>query len=51
MALEAAHSLSIPDLLCVLNEKLGLECARLRSKILPSRFSSSSLEPGVSATL
>ena len=30
MSLEAARGLSIPDLLRLLNEKLGLECTRVR---------------------
>ena len=35
MSLEAALSLSVPELLRVLNEKLGLECTRAREIRLP----------------
>ena len=35
MSPEAARDLSIPDLLRALNEKLGLECARLQEAPLP----------------
>ena len=48
MSLEAARNLSIPDLLRVLNEKLGLECARLRETPLPPVVSAASLESEVS---
>ena len=46
MSLEAAYDLSIQDLLRVLNERLGLECARIR-EISPSQ--AASLESEVSA--
>ena len=48
MSLETAHDLSISDLLCVLNEKLGLECTRLRETPLPPAFSTAELESEVS---
>ncbi|KAF9777650.1 hypothetical protein BJ322DRAFT_1131875, partial [Thelephora terrestris] len=43
MSREVAHGLSISDLLSVLNEKLGLECSKLRDLSLPPTFSASSL--------
>ena len=49
MAQEAAYSLSISDLLHVLNEKLGLESSKFRGISLPPTFSTSSLESEVSA--
>lgn len=50
MALEAARDLSVQDLLRVLNEKLGLECTRLRETPLPPVVSAASLEPEVMAS-
>ena len=47
--LKAARDLSIPDLLRLLNEKLGLECAKLQKSPLPPVVSASSLKPEVSA--
>jgi len=51
MSLEAAHNLSIPELLRVLNEKLGLESSRLRETCLPPIVSIASLKAEVSALL
>ena len=49
MSLEATHDLSIQDLLRALNEKLGLECARLyETTPLPPLVSSTSLKSEVS---
>ena len=48
MSLEAARGLTIPELLRVLNEKLGLECTRLRELPSPPDFSTASLEAEVS---
>lgn len=48
MSLDAARNLSIPDLLRVLNEKLGLECSRLQNTPLPPASSTASLESEVS---
>ena len=47
MSLEAARGLSIPDLLRVLDEKLSLECTKLRDT-LPLPFSTASLKSEVS---
>ena len=44
----AARDLSIPELLCVLNEKLGFEHARLRKYHPPPAVSTASLEAEVS---
>jgi len=48
MSLEAACDLSIPELLRVLNEKLGLEHTRLRKYHPPPAVSTTSLEAEVS---
>ena len=48
MSLEAARDLSIPDLLRVLNEKLGLQFTTLRNTPLPPAVSTASLEYEVS---
>ena len=48
MSLEATRDLSIPDLLCLLNEKLGLECTRLQETPLPPLAATASLESEVS---
>jgi len=48
MSLEAARDLSIPELLRVLNGKLGLEQTRLRKYHPPPAFSTTSLEAEVS---
>ena len=48
MSLEAARNLSIPDLLSVLNEKLGLECTRLKETLLPCTVSATFLQSEVS---
>ena len=48
MSLEAARSLSVPELLRVLNEKLGLEHTRLRKYHPPAAVSTTSLEAEVS---
>ena len=48
--LEAAHSLSIADLLRALNVKLGLEYAKLRETPSPPSPFASSPESEVSAT-
>ena len=48
MAQEAAYSLSISDLLHVLNEKLGLESSKFRGISLPPALSAGSLELEVS---
>jgi len=48
MSLEAARSLSIPDLLRVMNERIDLECANLRETRLPPVASIALLEPEVS---
>ena len=48
MSPEAARILSIPDLLCVLDEKLKLEYTRLRETQLPPFASITLLEPEVS---
>ena len=48
MSLEAARDLSIPELLRVLNEKLGFEHARLRKYHPPPAVSTASLEAEVS---
>ena len=45
--LKAARDLSIPDLLRLLNEKLGLECTRLRETPLPPLASVASSESEV----
>ena len=50
MSLEAARNLSIQDLLRVLDERFGQECARLRKYRLPPIVSTTSLEPHVSST-
>ena len=42
MSLEAARSLSIPDLLRVLSEKLNLECTRSQETPLPPVFTPAS---------
>ena len=48
MSLEITRDLSLPDLLHMLNEKLGLECTRLRdTALLPAAFTVS-LESQVS---
>ena len=47
MSSEAAHDLSISDLLRLLNEKLSLECVRLRETRLPPVISTVSLESEV----
>ena len=47
--MEIARGLSILDLLCLLNEKLGLECTRLQETPLPP-VSTASLESEVSAS-
>ena len=49
MSLEAARDLSIQDLLRVLNEKLGLECARIREICPYQPALAASLESEVSA--
>ena len=49
MPLDVARSLSISDLLCVLNEKLRLECNGLREYHPPPALSTTSLETEVSA--
>ena len=49
MSLETARDLSIPDLLRLLNEKLGLESARLQETPLPPLVATASLESEVSA--
>ena len=46
--METGRDLSIPDLLRLLNEKLGLECTRLQETPLPP-VSTASLESEVSA--
>ena len=51
MSLGVARDFSIPDLLCVLNEKLGLESSHLREMRLPPTFSTSSLKAEVSTPL
>jgi hypothetical protein len=48
MSLEAARDLSVPDLLCVLHEKLDMERTRPREIRLPAIVSTASLEPEVS---
>jgi len=48
MSLEAARDFSIPDLLHVLNEKIGLEFTTLRNTSLPPAVSAASLESEVS---
>ena len=48
MALETAHDLSISDLLCVLNEKLGLDCTRIRDIFTSREVPATSLELEVS---
>ena len=49
MSLEAALDLSIPELLRVLSEKLGLECTRAREiRLPPVPTSITSLEAEVS---
>ena len=48
MCSEAARDLSIPDLLRALNEKLGLECARLQEAPVPHTVSAAFLESEVS---
>ena len=48
MSLEAVRDLSIPDLLRVLNEKIGLEFTTLRNTSLPPAVSAASLEFEVS---
>jgi len=48
MSLEAARDLSIPDLLRVLNQKIGLEFTTLRNTSLLPAASAASLEAEVS---
>ena len=48
MSLEAACNLSIPDLLRVLNQKIGVEFTTLRNTPLPPAVSAGSLESEVS---
>ena len=48
MSLDTARGLSIPDLLRLLNDKLGLECARLRETPLPPIVATAPLESEVS---
>ena len=48
MSSVAARDLSVPDLLHLLNEKIGLECASLRGISLPPALSTASLESEVS---
>ena len=48
MSLEATRDLSIPDLIRVLNEKIGLEFTMLRNTSLPPAVSARSLESEVS---
>ena len=48
MSLDTARGLSIPDLLRLLNDKLGLECTRLQETPLPLLVSTASLESEVS---
>jgi len=50
MSLKAARDLSIPDLLRVLNEKIGLEFTTLRNTSLSSAVSAGSLESEVSGS-
>ena len=47
MSLEAARKLSIPELLCVLNEKLDLEYSRVQETTPPLGVLVGSLEPKV----
>ena len=49
MSLETARDLSIPDLLRLLNEKLGLECTRLQETPPPPLVDTASLESEVSS--
>ena len=50
MSLEAALDLSVPQLLRVLDEKIGLECSRVRGiRLPPISTSITSLEVEVSA--
>jgi len=51
MSLEAARDLSIPELLYVLNEKLGLESSSLRQTCLPPIISIASLAAEVRTPL
>jgi len=48
MSFETTHNLSIPELLHILNEKLGLERTRFRDIPLPPVASAASLESQVS---
>ena len=48
MSLDTARGLSIPDLLRLLNDKLGLECTRLQETPLSLQVTTASLEPEVS---
>ena len=48
MSLETARNLSIPDLLDVVNEKLDLECVKLREIRLPPIAWATSMEREVS---
>ena len=49
MSLDTARGLSIPDLLRLLNEKLGLECTRLQETPPPPLVDTASLESEVSS--
>jgi hypothetical protein len=48
MSSEAILNLSIPDLIHMLDERLGLECAKLQDTSLPPAMGSASLEAEVS---
>ena len=48
MSLESARDLSLPDHLRVLNDKLGLECTRLRETGIPPATPTAPLGPEVS---
>ena len=50
MSLEAARELSISELLRMLDEKLGMECFRVREIPLPPTVSAAERELGVRAT-
>ena len=50
MSPQAAYDLSIAELLCVLNEKLGLELARVQGIRPPPVVSGASLETNVSTS-
>ena len=50
MSLDVTRDLSVPDLLHILNKKLGLDCATLRKTCYPLAVSTTPLELEVSVS-